>query len=206
MDSAEADSNEPYDPFNKSKSPFVSKPEGATTFIPRVVSDSDSDVAEVTYTGHSPALVFISGSSAGSVFELDYDKDRWMIGSGVDQDIKVSDSGVSASHAILERDGVKWILRDQMSKNDTYVNQERVTYAYLSNESVLEFGGAKCRFYAGDGKKAKNKKQKKKPLKTQKSGKDNNLGLWLSVIAVIVVLAVATVSLFMFSDLSSYIK
>ena len=62
--------------------------------------------------------------------------DRVTIGKGTDNDLVIgSDATVSRLHAVMERYGAGWCLRDLGSRNGTYVNGERIL-----RERVLHAG------------------------------------------------------------------
>src|SRR3954464_5473598 len=51
----------------------------------------------------------------------------YMVGSDAEADIAVSDATVSRAHAVLERVGTTWLVRDAGSRNGTRVGGERLT-------------------------------------------------------------------------------
>lgn len=99
-----------------------------------------------------PHLQVINGSRAGLNIRLASGRDgaEWSVGSQNDCEVRFQDSGVSALHARLINDGVRWKLLDQMSANGTFVNGQRANVSYLSSGDRLRFGPVECIFHADD--------------------------------------------------------
>ena len=74
-------------------------------------------------------LVIEQGSSSGQGFALK--KPVMAIGRGAENDLVLSDQGVSRRHARIERGSQGWVLSDLGSTNGTYVNGRSIDGAYL---------------------------------------------------------------------------
>jgi serine protease Do len=85
-------------------------------------------------------LVFMTGSRAGTAFELE--EAEVSIGRKADRSITFGseDLLVSGTHAtLLYRDG-QYVLRDDGSRNGTFVNAEKVHERVLEDGDVVQFG------------------------------------------------------------------
>jgi DNA-binding NtrC family response regulator len=67
-------------------------------------------------------------------------KPTQMIGRGEDCDVRLEGAELSRRHALLLRDGPRWIVRDLGSKNGLYCNGERGTEHALEGGDVLRVG------------------------------------------------------------------
>jgi RNA polymerase sigma factor (sigma-70 family) len=63
------------------------------------------------------------------------------------------DAGVSGLHATFEKDGDYWMVQDQHSTNGIFLNNKKVTKAYLNDRDVLQMGLATI-IYSADSAKA----------------------------------------------------
>jgi hypothetical protein len=71
-------------------------------------------------------MAALEGVNSGLPSYIALDKDRLTVGRSSDNDLVVADSAVSRHHAILERFGDTWFVRDLNSSNGTDVNGDRV--------------------------------------------------------------------------------
>jgi hypothetical protein len=71
-------------------------------------------------------LAALEGVNSGLPGYIALEADRLTVGRSSDNDLVVEDSSVSRHHAILERFGVTWFVRDLNSSNGTDVNGDRV--------------------------------------------------------------------------------
>ncbi len=64
---------------------------------------------------------------------------RLTLGRGEGNDIRIDDEKVSRTHAVLERTGASWCIRDVSSSNGTFVNGTRITAErpLEANEEIL---------------------------------------------------------------------
>jgi pSer/pThr/pTyr-binding forkhead associated (FHA) protein len=73
-------------------------------------------------------------------------KKSWSIGSADDRDVRLSETGVSAKHAVLRHENASWLLVDDMSVNGTFVNEQKTFKSYLSDGDRVRFGPIECIF------------------------------------------------------------
>jgi pSer/pThr/pTyr-binding forkhead associated (FHA) protein len=64
----------------------------------------------------------------------------YLVGRDPEADIVVPDACVSWQHAVLRREGDRWVLADNGSTNGTFVNEQRVTTARLADGDTIGFG------------------------------------------------------------------
>jgi len=77
--------------------------------------------------------------------EVPIDRDRFVIGRGVDAHLAVAEPTISRLHAALEREGDALVLQDLGSTNGTRVNGKRETRARLRIGDEIEFGRLQLR-------------------------------------------------------------
>jgi pSer/pThr/pTyr-binding forkhead associated (FHA) protein len=113
-------------------------------------------------------LQVTKGANTGEVLMFGDDKHEWTLGTDADRDLVVSDSGVSAYHAKITREGQRWKVIDQMSANGTFVNEQKGTVSFLSSGDRIRFGPVECTvaFPAGTRSRA----TAGKPQKAKKAG------------------------------------
>ena len=92
-----------------------------------------------------PALVVRSGGGrAGEHFVPR--NESTTIGRSPDCDIFLDDVTVSRRHAILRRNGGKFVIEDQGSLNGTFVNRRRIESAELADGDELQIGKYRLTF------------------------------------------------------------
>jgi S1-C subfamily serine protease len=98
-------------------------------------------------------LVFLSGSKSGSSFDLA--EEDATVGRAPDRTVTFSpdDVVVSTEHATLLYRNGRWFIRDEGSRNGTFVNSEQVKERELRDGDVIQFGagGPAARFVTGSG-------------------------------------------------------
>lgn len=76
---------------------------------------------------------------------------RLTIGRGSSCDLVVSDASVSTLHALVERLGDRWVVRDLASRNGTFVNTERLWGdRALRAGDEIRIGGAQLLYRSDD--------------------------------------------------------
>lgn len=89
-------------------------------------------------------LILMEASKPVQEYEI---KGSCTIGRNEGNDIVISDSTVSPSHARIEMRGDKIILHDNNSINGTWVNDERIEEKALSDGDEIRVGGVILKFY-----------------------------------------------------------
>jgi len=72
--------------------------------------------------------------------EVPIDRDRFVVGRGVDADLAVAEPTISRLHAAFEREGDGFVLQDLGSTNGTRVNGKREMRARLRDGDEIELG------------------------------------------------------------------
>jgi hypothetical protein len=107
------------------------------------------DERELSPLGEKPAdnaaLVIRSGGGrAGETYQLV--AERITIGRHPAADIFLDDVTVSRNHAVVERDGVQFVISDEGSLNGTYVNRKRSERQVLVDGDEVQIGKYKLTF------------------------------------------------------------
>ncbi|MCZ6709280.1 MAG: FHA domain-containing protein [Gammaproteobacteria bacterium] len=133
----------------------------------KAMTAGSGEAGSTTDSGIAGAhLQVTKGANTGEVLMFGDDKNEWTVGTDADRDLVVSDSGVSAYHAKITREGQRWKVIDQMSANGTFVNEHKGTVSFLSSGDRIRFGPVECkvafptaaRTTSGPGKAQKSKK------------------------------------------------
>jgi DNA-binding NtrC family response regulator len=93
-------------------------------------------------SGH---LTVVDGPQSGQ--ELPFAGGELKIGSAPDNDLILTDNGISRHHAVLEAKGDKVMVRDLNSTNGTFLGDFRINEAFLAPDSVLRLGKTSLRFH-----------------------------------------------------------
>jgi pSer/pThr/pTyr-binding forkhead associated (FHA) protein len=125
----------------------------------------------------APYLSVKSGRHAGQRLKLRADQQTnvWSIGSDPDQQIVITDDGVSGFHAKIVNEGSRWKLIDQMSANGSFVNDRKSNISYLTSGDRIRFGPVECVFQL--------------PSKSRQGGRSGKLSTWMIALASFVVTA-----------------
>ncbi len=95
-----------------------------------------------------PRLVLLTPPAPGAEYALT--AERMRVGRGEDLDIWVNHRSISREHAVIEREGGRFRIRDLGSANGVKVNGKKVTERGLEPGDVLELGSVRFRF-VGEG-------------------------------------------------------
>jgi len=68
------------------------------------------------------------------------------LGRAADNDIQLASPRASSYHAVIRREGDRWVIEDNQSTNGTYVNGRRVTRATLREDDTIAIGGLSLTF------------------------------------------------------------
>jgi CRP/FNR family transcriptional regulator len=85
----------------------------------------------------TPKLVFVNGSDQ-NVITLD--RIPFTIGRQPEKNLVVTDARVSRDHAVIQYEGLEFIIVDVGSRQGTYVNGEKVERRKLNSNDRIEFG------------------------------------------------------------------
>lgn len=89
------------------------------------------------------SIAFLSGPRSGDVVVLA--RPRVVLGrSGSGADLELPDPEVSRRHAVLECYGDMIMLRDEGSRNGTFVGTQRIDAARLEDQSEFRLGATRC--------------------------------------------------------------
>lgn len=94
-------------------------------------------------TGPIAKIVYMSPDGLETDFVLD---DVNTVGRHPKNNIRLNDREISKEHAVLERRGAEWWLRDLNSSNGSYVNARRVREAKLTDGDELLLGSMRLVF------------------------------------------------------------
>ncbi|QKE84721.1 FHA domain-containing protein [Arthrobacter sp. NEB 688] len=110
-----------------------------------VLTKADLATVEALRAG-TALLVVLRGPNTGARFLLD--DDEVVSGRHPDSDIFLDDVTVSRRHAVFQRAGGTFVVRDVGSLNGTYVNRDLVDEAELSTGDEVQIGKFRLVFYA----------------------------------------------------------
>lgn len=89
------------------------------------------------------SIAFLSGPRGGDVVVLA--RPRVVLGrNGSGADIELPDPEVSRRHATLECYGDTFVLRDEGSRNGTFMGTQRVDSARIEDQSEFRLGSTRC--------------------------------------------------------------
>jgi pSer/pThr/pTyr-binding forkhead associated (FHA) protein len=81
--------------------------------------------------------------------EVQFTKEAMTIGRGEGNDIRIPDESVSRHHALIERQGDDYVIRDVQSRHGVWLGKQRVEEHRLKDGDVLSLGRAKLIFKGG---------------------------------------------------------
>jgi pSer/pThr/pTyr-binding forkhead associated (FHA) protein len=94
----------------------------------------------------TPHLVF---HLPNKTWEVQLAAESITVGRGTDNDVVIPDESVSQHHALLERRGEAFLIRDVRSRNGIWLGKQRVEEHRLSDGDVLNLGRVKMVFKGG---------------------------------------------------------
>ena len=99
----------------------------------------EPEAADIPNTTTSvPTLTVLYGKQEGLVYQLT--GDRASIGRSPKCEVFLNDMTVSRQHALLERVGDGWSIRDTESFNGVWVNNTKVDHTMLSDRDIIQIG------------------------------------------------------------------
>ncbi len=112
----------------------------------RQLNAVDAAAVDALPVGHA-LMVVQKGPGAGSRFLLDSDVVN--AGRHPDSEIFLDDVTVSRRHAVFDRTGDSFTVRDVGSLNGTYVNRDRIEKVQLKDGDEVQIGKYRLVFFAG---------------------------------------------------------
>jgi hypothetical protein len=99
--------------------------------------------------GKRVALAVVAGPGAGNLYRLD--RPRVVLGrAGAGATIELDDPEISRSHAALECQGARIVLRDLGSRNGTFVDERRVQEQPLGDGAEFRLGRTRLMLVVAD--------------------------------------------------------
>lgn len=89
-------------------------------------------------------LIGMSGDVKGQSFPID--GDDLTVGRNADNKVAINNASVSGHHAVIARDGDRYMLRDLGSTNGTRVNSHETKEAALKPKDLIQFGSVEFLF------------------------------------------------------------
>jgi FHA domain len=108
-------------------------------------------IAEIQSSGGDKAMFLINrGESKGARFLITHEGAT--VGRSASSGIFLDDVTVSRAHAVVEKKGTAFVLRDSGSLNGTYVNNESVSEIVLKTGDAIQIGKFHLLFVCGQVK------------------------------------------------------
>ena len=109
-------------------------------------------IAEIQSSGGDKAMFLINrGEAKGSRFLITHEGAT--VGRSASSGVFLDDVTVSRAHAVVEKQGTAFVLRDSGSLNGTYVNNESVSEISLKSGDQIQIGKFHLIFVCGQAKK-----------------------------------------------------
>ena len=111
-------------------------------------ADDEGTLAPVAAVAREQAALVIRGGGgrAGETYALQ--AERTSVGRHPAADIFLDDVTVSRNHAVVHREGERYVLVDEGSLNGTYVNRRRAEKTVLADGDEIQIGKYKLTFIA----------------------------------------------------------
>jgi pSer/pThr/pTyr-binding forkhead associated (FHA) protein len=121
------------------------QPDDQTTISFQPAEDDDVQAPLAGLARDQAALVIRGGGGrAGETYALQ--AERTTIGRHPAADIFLDDVTVSRNHAVLQREGERFVLVDEGSLNGTFVNRRRAEKTVLADGDEIQIGKYKLTF------------------------------------------------------------
>lgn len=118
---------------------------------------------------------------------------RAVVGRDPDCDVVLQSRSVSRKHAIVERAGDSWLVRDLGSANGLFVEGKRVSEAQLSTGASVRFGDVETSFEAAGARRTTSAERLAQSLSVAPSRKARPVALVVIVTLSIAALVSATI-------------
>jgi DNA-binding NtrC family response regulator len=113
--------------------------------LPRTMALSDlSGVLDGSVIERRCQLTVLSGAQSGRVVEIT--KPVFTVGKSETADLVLTDATVSREHFVVEQATGGFVVRDKESRNGTWIDQIRISAAYLRPAMILRAGEVLIRF------------------------------------------------------------
>ena len=89
-------------------------------------------------------LIGMSGDVKGRSFPVE--NEELTVGRSADNKVSINNASVSGHHAVIARDGDRYLLRDLGSTNGTRVNSHDTKEAHLKPKDLVQFGSVEFLF------------------------------------------------------------
>jgi pSer/pThr/pTyr-binding forkhead associated (FHA) protein len=97
----------------------------------------------------SRSLEQVEGPGSVTSFPIPKEKNEMVIGRAKDADIHVRSNRISRHHAVLERKGPDWTVRDNDSVNGVLLNGVKIFSAVLRDGDVIQTGDSTFVYHEG---------------------------------------------------------
>lgn len=129
--------NSPLNPQDESCAACRYRLQDATEEF-KVVSLEPENADIPNTSASTPTLTVLYGKQEGLVYQLTGDSAS--IGRSPQCDVFLNDMTVSREHALLERVGNDWSIRDTESFNGVWVNNTNVDHVMLHDRDIIQIG------------------------------------------------------------------
>lgn len=137
-------------------------------------SGRDSQKPSEGTTPQSPQSPMRKKPSLGRFYnkELNLDlrlyRERTTIGRSPDSDIIIDDPTVSRNHAVVIYSNGKFLLKDSNSANGTYINDQKIEEAVITNGDIVRFGQVSLEFQTPKRKEKQQQRPPSDPVRRKK--------------------------------------
>lgn len=120
-------------------------------YIASLSEQDRSVIAKIQSSGGDKAMLLINrGESKGARFLIT--DEGATVGRSASSGVFLDDVTVSRAHAVVEKQGTAFVLRDSGSLNGTYVNNESVSEISLKSGDQIQIGKFHLLFVCGQAK------------------------------------------------------
>jgi hypothetical protein len=124
------------------------EPDAAMTWI-EFKTDSEPPPPALSVQLQDTSASRLAVQTPTKTWEVELKRDELTIGRDLDNDVVIDFPAVSRRHAVLHRDGDRFMIRDLQSGNGTYVRSQRIAVAPLLSGDSFRVGPAELVFEEG---------------------------------------------------------